>query len=216
MKALLIVILFASFFPSSSYAPTKYRVVINCEDQISWFTACYQSLFFNAESQRCKLALVKDYKVGLYWPLNMHLRGIRSDLTCEGIKGPLLAGMRLLETAETRTYYRGVRHFPALDEIRPGDCFMDKGYMSMSAYEEIALNFSQTHDERIKMMHLFEIEAESAKEIDGINEYAYEKEAIILPNTPLILIRTEAYLNENLKKYFFKEVQDSECQKIYN
>ena len=93
---------------------------------------------------------------------------------------------------------------------------MDKGYMSMSADEEIALNFSQTHDERIKTRHLFEIEAESAKEIEGINEYAYEKEAIILPNTPLYLIRIDAYLNEHLIKYFFKEVQDSECQKIYN
>lgn len=190
--------------------------MINCEDQLSWFTSCSQSLFFNENSDRCKLALIKDYKVGLYWPLNLHLRGIRPDPTCEKIQDTLLAGMELLGTAKTRTYYRGVRHFPSLDKIRPGDCLMDKGYMSWSADEEIALNFSQTHDEQNKTRHLFEVKTGLAKEINGINEYAYEKEAIILPNTPLSLIRTDAYLNEHLIKYFFKEVQVSECQKIYN
>lgn len=206
----------ASLIPGPSDTPTKFRVVINCEDQLSWFTDCSQSLFFNAESHRCKLALVKDYKVGLYWPLNMHLRGIRPDPTCEEIQDTLLAGMMLLETAESRRYYRGVRHFSSLDKIKPRDCLIDKGYMSMSRDKEIALNFSLNQDEDNMIRHLFEIEALSAKEINGISEYAYEEEAILLPHTPLLLIRTEVFLHENLKKYFFKEVQISQCQKIYN
>ena len=214
MKVLIIIL--ASFIPTSSYTPTKYRAVINCEDQLSWFTDCSQSLFFNAESNRCKLALVKDYKVGLYWPLNRHLRGIRKDPTCEEIKDKLLAGMMLLETAKSTKYYRGIRHFSTLGKIRPGDCLLDKGYMSMSTSEEIALTFAYNQHEKKTIMHLFEIEARSAKEIKGINEYAYEKEVIILPRTPLLLLQTEVFFKRNLKKYFLKEVSISQCQKIYN
>jgi hypothetical protein len=193
--------------------PGEYRTQVTCEERTALFRDCKSSLFFNADSDRCKIALVKDYQAGLYRPLNFHLRGIFPDPSCEGIKEKLLEGMRSLRTAKANKFYRGVMHFPALDELRSGDCFLDLGYMSMTVDEEVAQVFTHAEGEEVTK-YIFEIETNSAKAIEGQGDHTGEQEAVILPGTPLLLTRINHEEEKFEKRYFFKEVDIIKCQNI--
>ncbi len=204
---LLVFLVKASFTPSSS----EYRPQVTCEERMPAFRDCKSSFLSSADSDSCKRALIQDYQSGLYRPLNFHLRGIIPDQTCEEIKENLLEGMRSLKTARSSKFYRGVMHFPALDELRSGDCFVDLGYMSMTVDEEVAQVFTHTEDEEVTK-YIFEIETHSAKAIEARG--TTEQEAVILPGTPLLLTRINHEEEKFEKRYFFKEVDIIKCQNI--
>lgn len=215
ISLVVIVLVLSIVLSKTAFTPTpdEYQTQRTCEERSAWFKDCKNFLFFNADSDRCKTALVKDYQAGLYRPLNFHLRGIISDPTCEGIKDKLMEGMRSLRTARANKFYRGVMHFPALDELRSGDCFVDLGYMSMTTDEEIAQVFTHAEGEDVTK-YIFEIETPSAKAIEGLGGYAAEQEAVLLPGTPLLLTRINHEEEKFEKRYFFKEVDLIKCQNI--
>ena len=207
-------ILVATFVKTAiSPTPSESRAQVTCEERAALFRDCKSSFLSSADSDNCKRALIKDYQSGLYRPLNFHLRGIISDQTCEKIKEKLLEGMRSLKTARSSKFYRGVMHFPALDELRSGDCFVDLGYMSMTVDEEVAQVFTHTEGEEVTK-YIFEIETHSAKAIEGPEDQSTKQEAVILPGTPLLLTRINHEEEKFEKRYFFKEVDIIKCQNI--
>lgn len=218
-KALSFIIIIGAFLlvilVKTSSPPTsgERAAQVTCEERILAFKECKSSFLSSADSDTCKRALIKDYQSGLYRPLNFHLRGIVPDQTCEEIKEKLLEGMRSLKTARAHKFFRGVMHFPALDELRSGDCFVDLGYMSMTVDEEVAQVFTHTEGEEVTK-YIFEIETHSAKAIEGAGEAGPEQEAVILPGTPLLLTRINHEEEKFEKRYFFKEVDIIKCQNI--
>lgn len=201
-----------------------------CSENLSWYLDCIDSIFFDEDSPRCKKALIKDYAASLYLPLNKHLREIKYDPSCEAIEKPLLKGMTSLKVAPNKRYFRGVRPFPNLELLKPGDCLVDKGYTSLSQLKNKAENFTGDGSETDSYI-LFEVEAHTARE-RNLGGYTHEKEVILLPGTPLLLKRIEKtkttnemevqsidyesdYKLETLKKvYSFEEVEIEHCINI--
>jgi hypothetical protein len=203
----------ASFF--LSVAATHAQTT--CADNLSWFEECEKSLFYTANSNHCKRQLVKDYAASLYYPLNRHLRGIEIDHTCGSIEDSVYFAMSSLKRSKARVFYRGVRAFPSLEKLNINDCFVDRGYLSTSLLEKKALGFTDS-DQKL----VFEITAQSGREILNKVGYKHEQEVIFMPNTPLKLtsIRVSTTQTEFGKKterrYFFSEVPISECADIYH
>lgn len=188
-----------------------------CEDTSKWFKSCNESFLHSNNSKHCKKQLIRDYAATLYKPMNDHLREIRIDPSCERIKDDLIWAISELKLSKLNQFYRGVTYFSNLGKIQTGDCFIDKGFLSMSMLEKTTFSFTESNDK-----HLLIIYTKNGHEVFR-KSTRNEQEVILLPNTALKLdkIETNQYPTYDSKirretRYYLTETKEEQCTNIYH
>lgn len=197
-KSLLILFLLTT--EAITFADVEYD---SCAQNRQRFDRCTRRLFFNSESKRCGRALIGDYSVKLFGPLNRHLRGIKFDPSCEEIAPLLISAVTRIKSEQPILLFRGTYSFPELKNLKEGQCFVDRAFMSTTTNRHTAENFSNENDGII-----MEIEATSAKNVSNYANYK-EEEYLLLPKTYLKLIERNEQLHKTILK--FDEVSVNQC-----
>lgn len=185
---------------ATSFADVEYD---SCAQNRQRFDRCTRRLFFNSESKRCGRALIGDYSVKLFGPLNRHLRGIKFDSSCKEIAPLLISAVTRIKSEQPILLFRGTYSFPELKNLKEGQCFVDQAFMSTTTNRHTAENFSNENDSII-----MEIEASSAKNVSNYANYR-EEEYLLLPKTYLKLIERNEQFHKTILK--FDEVSAAEC-----
>lgn len=157
----------------------------------------------------CDENLVHEYTRLLYLPLNRHLRGLKSESSCELVSDALKESLGKLPPLEQKTVYRGVVVRDGLATIKEGECFTDFGFISTSTNKEAVKQFAFSGS---GAKGILELKSKTGKDVSQYSAFKGESEILFLPKTIFILEKKDQ------ESYFtvfkFKETTKEKCSVI--
>lgn len=168
-----------------------------------------------AETQYSDIEIIQDYTTNNYYkPLNRHLRQLETDSSCDNYAQLLNKALKKMPEIQGQKVYRGTSYRKSFDDLKIGDCFSDKGFVSTSFDLKVAEDFywsTYSFDENGAV--IFDIISVTGRDISEMSAAPEEREVLLLPNTVLKLVNT-GISKEYLRTYYFKEIESKECSII--
>lgn len=176
----------------------------SCLPHLEEFKQCLSE----KQDWECHDSLLKSYSGNLYRSLNKSLRKIKYEEECNQLATSLAHIVSALPS-EKRTVYRGMGLISELQFIKPGECFLDEGFVSTSSDSSVAKRFtlSSLNDSGSAFL---KIKALNSKSIFNYSSDYGEHEFLLLPKTALKL-QSRRKDSRNINYFVFKEVESSEC-----
>lgn len=204
----LVILLFSSVLYGSESCLNNSLLSTKCENEVSNYKKLGPS---------CSNELIQSYTEGLFYPLNKHLRGIKSDDTCLPYVDPLVKAVSKIKISKRRKFFRGSDHFKTLALLKTGDCLQDRGFISMTSDYDVANTFARVSlSNRDRNKYIFTIKTSNARSLKNISNYAQEEEYLLLPNTYLKLVKRIPF-KKHISELYFREVADSKsCKNIFH
>lgn len=180
-----------------------------------WLKTLRKNPLSSSEQKACDYWLIRSYTGDVSGAVNRVLRGREENppQECVDFAEETKRATSLLPSFGWTVTFRGLTGFKTLNDLRVGECFSDRAFMSTS----VSITTAERFADPISTGLILQIQSHSGKDVSSVSAYEEEeKEILLLPGTVLRLQQITAKTAAEFRRLYFTEVDAGECEVIRN